>query len=103
MRSGASDLIQDIFFVWKTTRHFLKKMEGGVVNLEGNISAGKSTMSDLLADYCTERGFDVVVLKETIDKEALQHFNENPKENGLVFQKTMMNLRLGRYAIVVRL
>ena len=78
-------------------------MEGGVVNLEGNISAGKSTMSDLLADYCTERGFDVVVLKETIDKEALQHFNENPKENGLVFQKTMMNLRLGRYAIVVRL
>lgn len=71
-------------------------MEGGVVNLEGNISAGKSTMSDSLADLCKQNGYNVVVLKETINKAALEHFNENPKENGLVFQKTMMNLRLSR-------
>ena len=62
--------------------------------IEGNIAVGKSTIIEKFEKKLCEIGYNVHVLKEEIDYDLLEKFNNDPKKYASEFQISMMKQRL---------
>ena len=63
----------------------------GIIQIEGNISSGKSTLTSDIAN----RSFGTSLVQEEIDHSFLNLFYKEPVKYGFAFQTYMLSVRLG--------
>jgi putative ribosome biogenesis GTPase RsgA len=87
-----NDLNFHIKFCWSALSS-LKKMNKKVVNIDGNIGAGKSTLIKKLTNaiHAKDKNLSTIVIEENVDRDAstkalLKNYYQKPKMYAIEFQ-----------------